>query len=87
MTRAYSGRLGRAVPTSYVEAWRAAEAPRPAPYPYQRHLVTRWRRGQPRGMDSVNHWAGQSAAMATERPAGEIVEGMWRNAAALLTLA
>ena len=39
-TRAYTGRLGRSVPTEYVRAWRAPDAPPPAPYPTQRRLVT-----------------------------------------------
>jgi nitronate monooxygenase len=35
-------------------------------------------------MDEVNHWAGQSAALATEEPAGEVVARMWRDASALI---
>ncbi len=84
-TRAYSGRLGRAAPTPYVTAWREPGAPLPAPYPGQRELVTRWRRGVPAGIDLVNHWAGQSAALATTDPAGEVVGRMWREARNLLT--
>ena len=83
-TRAYSGRLGRAVPTPYVTAWREPAAPLPAPYPHQRRLVGRWRRGGASGVDPVNQWAGQSAALATEEPAGEIVTRMWRDARRLL---
>jgi nitronate monooxygenase len=83
-TRAYSGRLGRAAPTPFVTAWHGPDAPSPAPYPQQRALVGRWRRGEPGGVDRVNHWAGQSAALATAEPAGEIVTRMWREAAELL---
>jgi nitronate monooxygenase len=83
-TRAYSGRLARAVATPYVRAWQEPDAPRPAPYPHQRRLVAQLRRGTPSGVDRVNFWAGQSAALAAERPAGEIVEQMWREATALL---
>jgi nitronate monooxygenase len=79
-TRAYSGRLGRAAPTPYVLAWEEPGAPRPAPYPQQRQLVGRWRRGSPAGLDGVNRWAGQSAAMATAEPAGSIVARMWHDA-------
>ncbi|MDT7691141.1 MAG: nitronate monooxygenase, partial [Pseudonocardiales bacterium] len=43
-----------------------------------------WRRGAPDGLDRVNHWAGQSAALAREEPAGEVVARMWRDASALL---
>jgi nitronate monooxygenase len=83
-TRAYSGRLGRAVPTRYVRAWHDDGAPLPAPYPQQRGLVARMRAGEPGGVDRVNHWAGQNAALATTDPAAEIVARMWREASALL---
>ena len=85
-TRAYSGRLGRAAPTPFVRAWAAPDAPPAAPYPAQRRLVTQWRRGEPNGLDRVNHWAGQSAALASEEPAGQVIARMWREAAALLAL-
>ena len=83
-TRAYSGRLGRAAPTSYVTAWAEADAPRPARYPTQRRLVGRWRRGDAPGVDRANHWAGQGAALATTDPAGAVVTRMWDEAGALL---
>ncbi|MBO0850966.1 MAG: nitronate monooxygenase [Pseudonocardia sp.] len=89
-TRAYTGRLGRAAPTPYVLAWAESDAPRPAPYPRQRRLVAQWRRGlatEPDGrvsLDRSNHWAGQSAALATEEPAAEVVARMWREASVLL---
>lgn len=83
-TRAYTGRLARAAPTPYVTAWTAPGAPSPAPYPHQRELVARMRRGEPGGLDRANHWAGQSAALATTDPAGEVVTRMWREARALL---
>ena len=83
-TRAYSGRLGRAVPTRYVTAWHDDDAPPPAPYPQQRALVARMRAGEPGTVDRANHWAGQNAALATTDPAGEIVRRMWSEASALL---
>ncbi len=83
-TRAYTGRLARAVATPYVRAWQAPGAPVPAPYPQQRRLVTARRRGDPGPIDRVNYWAGQSAALARPAPAGEIVTAMWRDAEALL---
>jgi nitronate monooxygenase len=84
LTRAYSGRTGRAVPTAYVRAWQADDAPPPAPHPLQRRLVGRWRRGGAEGIDPVNHWAGQAAALGRAEPAGEIVTRLWREAEALL---
>jgi nitronate monooxygenase len=83
-TRAYTGRLARAAPTPYVTAWTAPDAPLPAPYPQQRALVARMRRGEPGGLDRSNHWAGQSAALARAEPAGEVVTRMWRESSALL---
>jgi nitronate monooxygenase len=83
-TRAYSGRLGRAVPTPYVLAWQEPGAPRPAPYPQQRELVRRWRQGCPNGLDRANHWAGQTAAMAIAESASDIVTRMWSEAVRLL---
>src|SRR3984885_5871172 len=42
-TRAFSGRLGRAVATDYVRAAAAADSPKPAPYPIQRGLTAAMR--------------------------------------------
>lgn len=83
-TRAYSGRLGRAVRTPYVAEWEVAGAPRPAPHPIQRRLVAQWRAGEPGGVDRVNFWSGQSAALARVAPAGDIVRTIWEDAQALL---
>ncbi|MGH3764119.1 MAG: NAD(P)H-dependent flavin oxidoreductase [Pseudonocardiaceae bacterium] len=83
-TRAYTGRLARAAPTPYLSAWTEPDAPRPAPFPDQLRLVAQWRRGKTNGLDKANHWAGQSAALATEEPAGEVITRMWRDASALL---
>jgi nitronate monooxygenase len=84
-TRAYTGRLARSAPTPYVAAWQEEGAPPPARYPRQRELVARRRRGGAAGVDAVNRWAGQSAALATTDPAGVVVERMWRDAREILT--
>ena len=83
-TRAYSGRLGRATPTPYVQAWTEPHAPHPAPYPHQRRLVAQWRRGTTTGLDRANQWAGQSAALATTEPAATVITRMWHDATTLL---
>jgi nitronate monooxygenase len=67
-----------------VRAWAGPGAPHPAPYPHQRALVARWRRGGAGGVDRVNHWAGQGAALASTDPAGVVVERMWRDAREIL---
>jgi nitronate monooxygenase len=83
-TRAYTGRLARAAATPYLAAWTEPGAPRPAPFPDPLRLTGQWRQGPQNGVDRENHWAGQSAALATEDPAGQVVTRMWRDASDLL---
>lgn len=85
-TRAFSGRLGRAVATAYVRAAAAADAPAPAPYPVQRGLTAPMREAAGRGGDvqRMQAWAGQAAALARPEPASEIVRRLWEDAQKLL---
>ena len=86
LTRAFSGRWGRAVASRYVEAAAGREAPEPAPYPVQRALSAAMRAAATRDDDvgRMQAWAGQSAALAGDGPAGTLVSRWWNEAAALL---
>lgn len=86
LTRAWTGRLARAVATRYVRAASASDAPRPVPYPVQRRLTAALREaGAATGdLQRLQAWAGQSAAMARDAPAGMLVRQMWDEADALL---
>jgi len=81
-TRAFSGRLGRAVETEYVKAHAAAGAPAPAPYPVQRGLTAAMRAAGAAANDHhrMQVWAGQAAAMARAVPAAEHLTSLWREA-------
>lgn len=82
LTRAFSGRPGRAIATDYVRAASAPDAPAPAPYPVQRALTAAMRTDALR-RDDVNGmqvWAGQGAALAQPEPAADVVQRIWRDA-------
>lgn len=88
LTRAFSGRWGRALATDYVRAAAAEDAPVPAPYPVQRALSAAMRRAATDAGDlgRMQAWSGQSAALAATGPADELVARLWRDARTLLGL-
>jgi nitronate monooxygenase len=85
-TRAFTGRLGRAIATDYARAASAPDAPRPAPYPVQRGLTTNMReRGQrTNDVQRMQAWAGQAGAFARAEPAGDFLRRLGADAQALL---
>lgn len=86
ITRAFSGRPGRAIATDYVRAAAAPDAPEPAPSPVQRGLTGAMRAEAVRANDlsRMQAWAGQAAALARRMSASELVATLWREAEALL---
>lgn len=86
VTRAFSGRAGRSIGNRYVEAAASPAFPPSAAYPIQRGLTRAMREDAAQAGDPerMQMWAGQSARLAQDRPAGEITEALWQQAVRLL---
>lgn len=89
ITRAFSGRPGRAISTPYVQAATGSYAPDSAPYPIQRSLTAAMRAHavKKNDVDRMQAWAGQAGSLARAEPAGHLVLRLWQEAEALLPIA
>lgn len=90
LTRAFSGRWGRAIQNHYVRCAAEPSAPAPAPYPVQRGLTASMRAQAEREGDlrTMQAWAGQAAALArTGESADAFVRRVWLQARKLLNTA
>jgi nitronate monooxygenase len=86
ISRVFSGRAGRSIATAYVRAATSESAPASAPYPVQRGLTAPMRADAAKSGDveRMQAWAGQSSALASSAPAGELVRKLWEEAKAML---
>lgn len=86
LTRAFSGRWGRAMETDYLRAAAMPDAPPPAPYPVQRGLTAAMRNAaQAEGdVQRMQAWAGQGAGLAEALPAALLTQRLWDEARSLL---
>lgn len=86
MTRAFTGRAGRALATRYAVAAAEPEAPPPMPHPIQRELTKPMTRKAKADNDlsRMQAWAGQSARLAPAGAAAGVTRAIWEGALDLL---
>jgi nitronate monooxygenase len=88
LTRAFTGRSGRAIATDFVKAAASPDAPPPAAYPVQRGLTAGMKQAGATAGDyhRMQVWAGQGASLAKPIPANRLIQEIWTVAQELLGL-
>ncbi|MDE2562011.1 MAG: nitronate monooxygenase [Sphingomonadales bacterium] len=86
LTRAYTGRCGRALATQYAIAAASPDAPPPAPHPIQRGLTKPMTRNAKASNDisRMQAWAGQSARLARSGDAAGVARAIWQETLELI---
>ena len=80
-TRAYSGKTGRAIKNRFLGEIQKSHNPEPAPYPIQRSLTANMRAlaTAENNIDMMQAWAGQSAGLARDEQAENIISSLWSD--------